>query len=194
MRIDRQLKGFWSDDIRWYPTSRESVSEHWQWKQHKKQGKQQASCIVSITVIRIMASSGLLTFRQRLHEIESIWNRYEIGSDKPCVYMGLGGSGTDRIYYLVPNDSTHEGDPVWNRTVPVSNRSRVNRMDPYHSGSDPKWIWTYLIRCKRSLRHVEMFWRKKEKLETRSKAWQQLSDPISTEFSWYLSDVSNSLA
>ena len=30
--------------------------------------------------------------------------------------------------------------PKWNRTVPVSNRSRVNRIDPCHSGSDPKWI------------------------------------------------------
>ena len=36
------------------------------------------------------------------------------------------------ICYLVPNGSTYEGDPV-----PVSNRSRVNRVDPYHTGSDP---------------------------------------------------------
>ena len=51
-----------------------------------------------------------------------------------------GGSGTDRICCLVPNVSTFEGDPIWNRTVPVSNRSRVNRVDPNHSGSDPKQI------------------------------------------------------
>ena len=31
-----------------------------------------------------------------------IWNRYEIGTDKPCVYTGPGGSDTDRICYLVP--------------------------------------------------------------------------------------------
>ena len=54
-----------------------------------------------------------------------------------CVYTGPGGSGTDRICYLVPNGSTYNGDPIWNRTVPASNRSHVNRMDPYHSGSDP---------------------------------------------------------
>ena len=45
----------------------------------------------------------------------SVWNRYEIGTDKPCVCTGLGGSGTDRICYLVPNGSTYEGDPMWNR-------------------------------------------------------------------------------
>ena len=67
---------------------------------------------------------------------EFTWNRHEIGTDKPC----LGGSGTDRICYLVPNGSTSEGDPIWNRTVPVSNRSRVNRADPDHCGSDPKQI------------------------------------------------------
>ena len=72
----------------------------------------------------------LLNLRQRLHGTGSVWNRYEIGTGKPCVYTGPGGSGTDRICYLVPNGSTYESDPVGNRTVPVSNRSRVNRMDP----------------------------------------------------------------
>ena len=33
--------------------------------------------------------------------------------------MGLGGSGTDRVCYLVTNLSTYEGDAMWNRTVPV---------------------------------------------------------------------------
>ena len=41
-------------------------------------------------------------FRQRLHGTGSVWNRYEIGTDKPCIYTGHGGSGTDRICYLVP--------------------------------------------------------------------------------------------
>ena len=35
------------------------------------------------------------------------------------------------------NGSTYQGDPIRNRTFPVSNRSRVNTVDPYHSGSDP---------------------------------------------------------
>ena len=34
----------------------------------------------------------------------------------------------DRICYLVPNVSTYEGDPMWNRTIPAENRSRVNRV------------------------------------------------------------------
>ena len=56
-------------------------------------------------------------FRQRLHGTGSVWNPYEIGTDKPCVYTGPGGSGTDRICYLVPNGSTYEGNPIWNPTV-----------------------------------------------------------------------------
>ena len=70
--------------------------------------------------------------RQRLHGTGSVWNRYEIGKGKPCVYTGPGGSGKDRIAYLIPNGFTYEGDPIWNRTVPVSNRSHANRADPYH--------------------------------------------------------------
>ena len=62
---------------------------------------------------------------QRLQGTGSVWIRYEIGEDKAFVYTGPAGSGTDRIYYLVPNESTYEGDLIWNRTVPVSNRSRV---------------------------------------------------------------------
>ena len=52
-------------------------------------------------------------------EDESVWNRYEIGTGKPCVYTGLSGCRTGRICYLVPNGPTYEGDPMWNRTVPV---------------------------------------------------------------------------
>ena len=48
----------------------------------------------------------------------SVWNRYEIRTDKPCAYTGPGGSGMDRIYHLVPIGSSCEGDPMWNRTVP----------------------------------------------------------------------------
>ena len=55
-----------------------------------------------------MSVVHLQLFRQRLHGTGSVWNRYEIGTDKPCIYMGPGGNG-----------STYEGDPMWNRTVPV---------------------------------------------------------------------------
>ena len=50
--------------------------------------------------------------RQLLHGTGSVWNQYNIGTDKPCVYTGPGGSGTDRICYPVPNGSTYEGDPI----------------------------------------------------------------------------------
>ena len=37
----------------------------------------------------------------------SVWNRYEIGTDKPCVYAGTDGSGTDWICYTLPNGSAY---------------------------------------------------------------------------------------
>ena len=82
-----------------------------------------------------------MSLRQRLHGTGSAWNRYEIGTDKPCVYTGPVESGKYRICYLVPNGSTCEGDPIWNCTVPVLNRSRVNRavrttVDPIPKGSE----------------------------------------------------------
>ena len=51
--------------------------------------------------------------------------------------------GSDRICYLLPNGSTYEGDPIWKRIVPVSNRSYVNRVNP-STTVDP-------IPCKRGL-------------------------------------------
>ena len=61
----------------------------------------------------------MMHLRKRLHGTGSVWNRYEIGTDKPCVYTGPSGTGTDRISYLVPIVSTYEGDPMRNRTIPV---------------------------------------------------------------------------
>ena len=95
-------------------------------------------CCLTIMLLFFKGPAQIL--RQRLHWTGSVWNRYEIGTDKPCVYTGPGGPGTDRICYLVPNGSTYKGDPIWSHTVPISNWSRVNRIDPYHSGSDPKRI------------------------------------------------------
>ena len=57
--------------------------------------------------------------RQRLHGIGSFWNRCKIGTDKPRIYTGPGGSGIERISYLVPNGSTFKGDPIWTGTGPV---------------------------------------------------------------------------
>ena len=78
--------------------------------------------------------TGKCKHRQRLHGTGSVWNRYEIGTDKSCVYTGPGGCGTDRsaIWYQVG----HEGDRTWNRTVPVSNRSRVSRVDSISNGPE----------------------------------------------------------
>ena len=60
--------------------------------------------------------------RQRLHETGGVRNRYEIGTH---VHTRPGGSVTDRIWYQMGSLMK-----VWNRTVPVSNRPRVNKVDP----------------------------------------------------------------
>ena len=83
---------------------------------------------------RSSSRSLFSSFRQRLHETGSVSNRYGIGTDKPCVYTGPGGSSTDRICSLVPDGSTYEGDSMW------TCRSLVNRVDPYQSRSDSKRI------------------------------------------------------
>ena len=75
-------------------------------------------------------------FRQRLHGTGSVWDRYEIGTDKPCVYTGPGGSGTDRICYLVPDESTYKGDPMWNRTVPGSRKQSGSVPESIRSQTD----------------------------------------------------------
>ena len=89
--------------------------------------------------------------RQRLRGTGSVWNQFEIGTDKSCVYTEPGGYGKDRICYLVPNGSTYEVDLIWNGTIPASDLSRANRVNLYHSGFDPKRILTYPILGKRSL-------------------------------------------
>ena len=76
------------------------------------------TCLISILTY-LANILTFLTLKQRLHGTGSVWNRYEIGTDKPCVYTGPGGFGTDQICYLVPNGATYEVDPMWNRTVPV---------------------------------------------------------------------------
>ena len=90
---------------------------------------------------------GKIGLRQRSHWTESVWNQYEIGTDKPSVYTGPDRSGTDRNCYQVPNGSTCKGDPIWSHTVQVWKQSCVNGVDLYHSGSDFKQIRTYPILC-----------------------------------------------
>ena len=53
-----------------------------------------------------------LKFRQCLQSDGSVCNSYEIGTDKPCVYVGPDGSSMEQICYLVPNGSTYEGDTI----------------------------------------------------------------------------------
>ena len=88
------------------------------------------------TIVLLLSSFGYVFKLIDLHGTGSVWDRYKIGPDKPCVYTGPGGFGTDRICYLVPNGSTYEGDPLWNSTVPVQNLYRVNRVDPIPNGSE----------------------------------------------------------
>ena len=64
----------------------------------------------------------LQRLRLRLHKTRSVWNRYEIGTDKPCVYMGPARSAPERL--TVSNGSAGESDPVWNCTVPGWYRAR----------------------------------------------------------------------
>ena len=101
-------------------------------------------------VLAAILSTFWMRSSQCLHWTESVCNRWETGADRPHVYTEPGGSGTDQKCYLVPYGSTCEGYPTWNRTVPVSSRSRVNRIVPQRSGSDPKQIFTYSIPRKRN--------------------------------------------
>ena len=52
-----------------------------------------------------------MNFRLRLHETGSVWNQYEIGTDKLCVYMGPDRSALDRFFSPLPNWLTCESDP-----------------------------------------------------------------------------------
>ena len=63
----------------------------------------------------------------------------------------------DLICYLVPNGSTYEGDPIWNCTVPVSNRSRVNRVDPYQSDPIPNGSEHIRSRVKVALMQLKVY-------------------------------------
>ena len=62
----------------------------------------------------------------RLHETGSVWNRYDIGTNKPCVYTEPSRSTLGRFSYPVPNGFNCESDPVSNFSVPGWYRARVN--------------------------------------------------------------------
>ena len=88
----------------------------------------------------------------------SIWNRQEIGTGKPCVYMEPRRSTLDRLSYLVPNGFACESDPVWNCTVSrvVPRPCEPNKIQ---AKPVPEWIRsksnrTTLISCKRSLKQL----------------------------------------
>ena len=56
--------------------------------------------------IKNFNSDILITLRQRLHGTESVWNRYEIVTDKPCVY-------TDKV------DPVRIGSAIWYQMGPL---------------------------------------------------------------------------
>ena len=71
----------------------------------------------------------------------SFWNKYEFGTDKPCIYRGPDRSAVDRFSYSRPNGFTCESDPVWSCTVPASMVACPCKSDkiegnPCQSGSD----------------------------------------------------------
>ena len=87
-----------------------------------------------------------MKLRVRLHETGSVWNRYKIGTDKPCVYTLPGRSTLNRFSYPVPNGFTCQSNPVSNCTVPGWYSSRVNtpqfrrscpRVDPIQMEPNP---------------------------------------------------------
>ena len=109
--------------------------------------------IASVKVkIFMHLSFGVLAIPARTKEVKAAFTRDRIRLEPVRNWYGLclieivfsrdlaGGSGTNRISYLVPNGSIYEGHPIRNCTVSVSNRSCVNRVDPHNSGSDPKRI------------------------------------------------------
>ena len=53
-----------------------------------------------------------------IHETGSVRNRFEIGMDKPYIYMRPGRMAPDRFSYPLPNGFTYKSDPVWNFTFP----------------------------------------------------------------------------
>ena len=63
--------------------------------------------------------------RLRLHEAGSTWNRFEIGTGKPCDYTEPDRSALDQFFYLLPNGFTCS-DPAWNCVIPIWYRVRVN--------------------------------------------------------------------
>ena len=64
--------------------------------------------------------------RLRLHRTGSVWDRYQTGTHKSCIYTGPGRSALDRFSYPVPNGFTCESDLVWNCNVPGWHHARVN--------------------------------------------------------------------
>ena len=54
----------------------------------------------------------LYNLRLHLHEIGSVWKRYEIGTDKHRVYTIPGKSAPNRFSYPVPNGLTYEFETV----------------------------------------------------------------------------------
>ena len=58
-----------------------------------------------------------------------VWNWYEIGTDKPCIYTRPGSSSLDRLSYLLTNRFTSEGDPVWNCTGFVQLKENLENLE-----------------------------------------------------------------
>ena len=58
-------------------------------------------------------------------ETGSVWSRYGIGIDEPCVYTGPDRSALDGCSYPVPNGFTFESGSVWNLDVPGWYAARV---------------------------------------------------------------------
>ena len=93
------------------------------------------ACVLSVLSCWVKRSRKVgIPLRQRLPGTGSFWNRYEIGTDKPCVYTGLGGSGTDRICYW------YQIDPLMKVTYVEPYRSSLEPVPCKQSGFVPEWV------------------------------------------------------
>ena len=59
----------------------------------------------------------LLYLRMHSHQIESIWNRYKIGTDKPCAYMEPGRFAPDPSLTTIQFGTASNGTELYGTYV-----------------------------------------------------------------------------
>ena len=70
-------------------------------------------------ILNAISMHLFLSFEFCLVKLERNKKTFKLQNNNNRFQCNLRQRGTDRICYLVPNGSIYEGDPMWNRTVPV---------------------------------------------------------------------------